>query len=472
MIPLLPVIPGLSDDHRATLSRLISTIQGKAMRNRLRSQYYNHKQALRDLGIAIPPSMKSVEAVLGVPAKSVDSMVRRTVLDRWTLPDGLTPDDVGISEVYEDNRLDLEIPAALTSALVHSVAFGFVTTGDTSQGEPESMVSFRSAEWATGTWDARRRCISEALSIQSVDRFGIPDAMALYLPDLVVLFRRDGTSWDLSQSTHDLGVPVEPLPFRPLLDRPFGSSRITRPIMALTDSAVRTMLRTEVGAEFYNAPQRYVLGADDNMFDQPGWLVRLGALLTLGKDEDGDMPTVGQFAQQSMTPNVDQLNMIMRMLSAETNLPLRSLGVMGDNPESAESQRTAERDFALDVAFWEKGALGPALRRLMTYALRIRDDSPAANEVYRKMRPHWQRPDLVSPAEAADAVTKLNAAIVPGSFGGSEVGLEMAGLDADQIERWQAEQRRTQGRATLTAILDRAAGVSSAAAGAVAEAAS
>ena len=198
MIPLLPYIPGLADDHRAILSRLLDQIQTKSMRNRLRSQYYNHKQAVRDLGISIPPSMKSIEAVLGVPAKAVDSMVRRTVLDRWTLPDGLSADDVGISEVYEDNRLDLEIPAALTSTLVHSVAFGFVTAGDTSQGEPESVVSFRSAEWATGTWDARRRCISEALSIQSVDQLGIPNAMHA-VPD-GTLVTIDGTTGTVTTS--------------------------------------------------------------------------------------------------------------------------------------------------------------------------------------------------------------------------------------------------------------------------------
>lgn len=453
MISLLPVIPGLSEDHRAALSRLAAQLMAKSSRNRIRRQYYDYKQGLKDLGIALPPSLKSVEAVLGVPAKAVDSMVRRTVLDKWSLPDNLTTEDLGIDQVYEANRLDSEIPAALTSTLMHAVTFGFVTAGG--PGEPESMISFRSAEWATGSWDSRRRCISEALSVQSVDQFGIPDSLAMYLPNLVILMRRHGADWELQQATHDLGVPVEPIPFRPLLDRPFGSSRITRPIMALTDSAVRTMLRTEVGAEFYNAPQRYALGAPEKAFDAPGWLIRLGALLTIDKDEDGDLPTVGQFAQQSMTPNVDQMNMIMRLLSAETNLPLRSLGVMGDNVESAESQRTAERDFVLDVKFWQQGALTPAFQRLMTYALRLRDDSPAAREVYRKMRPHWQRPDLVSPAEAADAVTKLNSAITPGSFGGSEVGLEMAGLEPDQIVRWQAEQRRTQGAANLTAILDR-----------------
>lgn len=115
MISLLPIIPGLGEDHRAALSRLAAQLMAKSSRNRIRRQYYDYKQGLKDLGIALPPSLKNVEAVLGVPAKAVDSMVRRTVLDKWSLPDNLTTEDLGIDQVYETNRLDSEIPAALTS---------------------------------------------------------------------------------------------------------------------------------------------------------------------------------------------------------------------------------------------------------------------------------------------------------------------------------------------------------------------
>lgn len=453
-----PYIAGLSQEHRDAVTRLLGVIQRKAPRHRLRLRYYDHKQALKDFQIALPPTLKHIEAVLGWPAKSVDSMVNRTILDDWNLPDGLSAEDLGLDVIYESNRLDTEIPAGLTTSLVHSVSFGFVSAGDGSMGEPESMLLIRSPEWATGTWDARRRCISEALSILSVDDQGEVEAMALYVPNAVVIMRRDGRRWELSQVSHDLGVPVEPIPFRPLPPaRPFGSSRISRPVMYLTDAAVRTFLRTEVSAEFYNSPQRYALGADDDAFADPatgekipGWKVILGHLLTMSRDEDGNLPEVGQFTQQSMQPNESHFRMIAQAFSAESNLPLRSLGVVGDNPESAESQRQAEREFALSITNWQQTALTPAFKRLMTNALRIHDDSPAARSVYRRMMPHWKRPDTVSPAEAADAVVKLNAAI-PG-FGATEVGLEMAGLEPQQIERFLAEQRRQQSRQSILAL--------------------
>src|SRR5690606_28014561 len=96
----------------------------------------------------------------------------------------------------------------------------------------------------------------------------------------------------------------------------FGSSRISRPVMALTDSGVRTLLRTEVSAEFFNAPQRYALGAEESAFQdakgnaKSGWEVLLGRVLTLSKDEDGVIPQVGQFPQQSMEPNIAHFRML------------------------------------------------------------------------------------------------------------------------------------------------------------------
>lgn len=451
-----PIVPGLTADHQAAVTRLVQRVQSKQGRNRLRRSYYDYKQTLRQVGFSIPPSMRGMHSVLGWPAKAVDAMVRRTVLDSWTVPDGLTVDDIGISKVYADNRLDSELPSALTSTLMHSVSFIFATVGDLSAGEPESMVTVRSAEWATGTWDPRRRCLADALSITAVDELGQPSVMALYLPGEVVLMRRDGRSWDLRQVRHDLGVPVEPIPYRPLLDRPFGSSRISRPVMDLTDAAMRTFARTEVGAEFFNAPQRYALGAKDDAFTDadgnvlPGWSVVLGRMLTLSRDEDGQLPVVGEFRQQSMEPNVGHYRMVSQAFAAETSLPLRALGVMGENPESAESQQMAERELELEIRNWQQAALTPALHRAMTNSLRLLDDSPAAREVYRRMRPHWKRPDTVALGAAVDAVQKIDA-VSPG-FGASAVGLEMAGLDPEQIERWTTEQRRQQARASIAAL--------------------
>lgn len=447
-----PRVPGLSPAHEDVVRGLVNRIQIKAHRNRLRRRYYDYRNLLRDLGISIPPQLKSVEMVVGWPAKAVDAMARRTVLEGFILPDGRSTADLGLDDLWRDNRMATVVPQAHTSSLIHSTAFGFVTAGDVAAGEPPVLISVRSAEWATGTWDARARRLKNALSVVSVDaESGQIDEMVLYEPGLAVIMRREGRRWDLRQVTHDLGVPVEALPYRPSLDRPFGSSRISRPVMALTDSGVRTLLRTEVAAEFYNAPQRYVLGADEEAFSgKTGWEVMIGRLLTLTRDEDGNLPTVGTFAQQSMEPNVAHFRMLAQAFASETSLPLRSLGVVGDNPESSEAIIEANKELELEIRHWEDASLGPAWERLATCALRMIDDSPAAREAYRGLRAHWTDPTRVSVISAADALVK-KAAVIP-RLGETSVGQEMAGMTADQIDRYQAEVRRLDARAALSAL--------------------
>ena len=440
-----PQIPGLGADHQALVNQLVGQIQRKSTRNRLRRNYYDHKTVLRDLGISIPPSMRDVATVIGWPAKAVDSMSRRTVLEGFTAVDGDTA-SIGLDALWAANRMVSEAPEAHTSALMHSTAFVFVTAGDQTAGEPPAVITVQSAESASGIWDRRRRMLSAALSIISTDSMGMPDEMVLYVPNLAIIMRRTGTSWDLRQSVHDLGVPVEPLTYRAALDRPFGSSRISRPVMALTDSAVRTLLRTEVSAEFFSAPQRYVLGADEDAFvDQdgnpvPAWQAILGRIFAVSRDENDQVPTVGQFTQQSMEPHLAQIRSLASLFAAETSLPVGSLGIVQDNPSSAEAIYAAKEELVVEIQHWETTSLSPAWERTVRNALRLIDDSPAARTAYAGIRAHWSDPSTPSIVSASDAMVKQVSAIP--KIGETDVALEKLGYSQDEIDRMQSQWRR------------------------------
>lgn len=450
-----PQVAGLAREHQEILNRLVDQLRAKTARNALRRRYYDHRAVLKDLGISIPPQMRDVETVLGWPAKAVDTMSRRTVLDGFTMTSGSTA-DIGLDELWDENRMASEVPQAHTSALIHSTAFVFVTAGDTAAGEPQALISVRSAEWATGIWDARRRQLSAALSVASVDDEGQPDHMVMYLPNLAIIMRREGTRWDLRQSRHTLGIPVEHLPYRPALDRPFGSSRISRPVMSLTDSAVRTLLRSEVSAEFFSAPQRYVLGADEETFvDEagnpiPAWQAILGRMFSVSKDEDGDVPTVGQFPQQSMEPHLAQLRSLATLFAGETSIPVGALGIIQDNPSSAEAIYAAKEELVVEIQHWESTSLGPAWERTARNALRLIDDSPAARRAYAGIRAHWRNPATASIVSASDAMVKQIAAIP--KIGETDVALEKLGYDQAEIERMQAQWRRSEGRQAIAAL--------------------
>ncbi len=446
-------IPALGHAHQSLLNECLEQIGRKAERNRLRRSYYNHRNTLQDLGISIPPQLRTVETVVGWPAKGVDGLSRRLNLEGFTVAGGTTV-DLGLDDMLEANRFEIEAPQAHTSALVTTPAFIAVTAGDVEAGEPEVIISARSAELATGLWDGRRRMLRGALFVYETD-MGIPTHFVLFAPGTAIIIKKAGVSWDIRESRHDFGIPVEPLIYNPSLDRPFGRSRISRAVMSLTDSAVRTLLRSEVSAEFFSAPQRYVLGADEGAFKDasgnpiPAWQSVLGRVLAITRDEDGEVPQVGQFSQQSMQPHFDQLRGLASMFAAEVNLPLDSLGIVHDNPSSAEAIMRAKEELIIDAKYAIR-SFTPGWERSVRRGLAMMDDSPAALAQYLGVRAKWDDPSTPSQVSSADAITK-EISVLPW-IADSDVALEMFGHDPATIERLKADKRRQEGRGVLQAL--------------------
>lgn len=450
----------LGESDAAAMTELWQQLAAKQRRNILRRKYYDAVIGLRDLGISIPPQLKQVEVALGAPAKAVDSMSRRTILGGFTA--NVPTADLGLDDLWTENRMETEAPEAHTSALIRSCAFGFVTQGDVEAGEPPALITSRSAEYATGMWDRRRRSLRSALSVTDTDEAGTPTEMNLYLPGRTVIMKvLTGGRWDLRQVEHDLGVPVELLPYKAELDRPFGRSRISRPVMYLTDAMVRTALRTEVSAEFYNAPQRYALGADEEAFKAkdgsvvPPWQVLLGRFLTLTRDEEGELPQLGQFQQQSMVPNLDQMRSLAQQFAMETSLPVGSLGIVHDNPDSAEAMMIAWEDLGIEIEHWQRTALGPAWESIARKALSILDDSPAALAAYRSIRARWG--SWSTPSEVSRAQASLARVQAVPRLAETDVELEHMGFTDNEITRIRAQWAREASRANLTALTSAAA---------------
>jgi hypothetical protein len=124
--------------------------------------------------------------------------------------------------------------------------------------------------------------------------------------------------------------------------------------------------------------------------------------------------------------------------------------VAQDNPSSAEAILAAKEDLVIESTNWRR-SLSPAWERSMVRALRLVDDSPAARQEYRGLRVHWANPATPSVVSAADAFSKQSTAIP--DLASTSVGLELAGLDPDQIRRYQAERRRAAGRATVDQLI-------------------
>ncbi|WP_294567598.1 phage portal protein [uncultured Arthrobacter sp.] len=457
-------LPGVSDDDSALINGLVERLDAKAQRNLLRASYYDGKRAIRQVGTIIPPQYYRLGIVLGWSAKAVDILARRCNLDTFVWPDGEL-DSIGLEDVIEGNHLGQEVSSALVSSLIHGTSFLVNTLGDESAGEPRGLIHVKDALSATGEWNPRTRRMDNLLSITDRDADGKTTGLALYLDGVTLTAEKDGGVWSVERSDHNWGVPVEPMVYKPRVGRPFGSSRISRPVMSLHDQALRTVIRMEGHADVYSFPEMWLLGADESIFknadgsQKASWQVMLGRLKGIPDDEDAANPRadVKQFAASSPQPHIDQLKQQAQLFSGETSIPLTSLGVSDmSNPTSADSYIASREDLIAEA----EGATDdwtPPLRRAVLRSLAMTNGLSEVPLQWRTVAPKWRSPLHLSRAAQADAGVKQLSAVP--WLAETEVGLELLGLSEQQIQRALADRRRVAGTTALSSILERAAQV-------------
>lgn len=451
------IVDALDEDEQAVLDFLTARLDAKQPGNLLRASYYDGKRAIRQVGTVIPPQYYRLGIVLGWSAKAVDILARRCNLDRFVWPDG-DLDAIGGQDVWDENHLSSEISSGSISSLIHGVSFLVTTRGDTTEGEPEALIHVKDAMQATGEWNPRTRRLDSLLSITDRDEHGNPSSFALYLPNLTITAEKDRRWEVVDRQEHPWGVPAEPLVYKPRAGRPFGMSRISRAVMSLHDQALRTVIRMEGHADVYSFPEMWLLGADESIFKNPdgtqkaSWQVMLGRIKGIPDDDDAANPRadVKQFSASSPQPHIDQLKQQAMLFSGETSIPLTSLGVSDmSNPTSAESYIASREDLIAEA----EGATddwGPALRRTIVRALAIKNGLSEVPAEWASIDAKWRSPVHLSRAAAADAGSKQLASVP--WLAETEVGLELLGLDEQQIRRAMAGRRRAAGRAVLEAL--------------------
>lgn len=437
----------MTDEEARTHSRLLQTVRTKQSRNKLRSSYREAKKALDKVGFSIPPHMRDFQAVLGWPDKACKVPARRVRPDGFTLGKPSTALEL-VQERMADPYTAAVEDMAIDSALEHSVSFVFVTPGDTNAGEPEVIITARTALEATAELDPRTNQTRSALEMVSRNRH------ILYLPGRAMQIELDGGGWVVTADYAGIAgrVPVTPYVWGRSLKRPFGHSRITRPLMSFTDSGVRTMLRQEVNAEFYGAPQRALMGAEEEHFtDEKGNRISpldaliggVWALPYTRDDETGDLlkPTLQQLSQASMQPHGEMLKGIAMQVSSETGIPVGYLGVQHDNPSSADAIRAAEYDL-ISLVESELPSIGASRADVARNVAATINGSwtPALERELAGLQSHFQDPGTPTQGARADAGLKYAQTFPEGD---PEVAMELYGLTKLQINRNLAYMKKT-----------------------------
>src|SRR5690625_2604194 len=447
-------VSGLSDDDNRLVNALLRQLGEKMPRNLLRETYYNSKRVARQISTVVPPQYHRMGVALGWAAKTVDGLSNRCNLDGFVWADG-DLSDVGLPELLDENRFLSEVRGGITTAMLYGPSFIVNTAGG--EGEPGSLIHFRSAKDATGIWNHRTRSMDNLLSVVDRDDDGNISEFVLYQDGVTTTCRKSG-SWSVEdRSEHRYGVPVEEFAYRPETN-PVGVSRLSRSIMYFQDAALRTLIRAEGHMDVYSFPEMWMLGADESIFKNPdgsmkeSWEVMIGRIKGIPDDEGASTPRadVKQFQAASPSSHMEWLNVLAKNMANESNLPVSEFALTDYANPTSEGALVEGRDGLIADAEAAMYEFGFSLSRAVRRGLAIQNRDPSLFDDLRGVQPKWRSPLHLSRAAEADAGSKQVAAAP--WLAETTVGLELLGLSEQQIERVLAERRRIQGRAALEAV--------------------
>lgn len=389
----------------------------KQTRVLLRYKYYEMKNNAQDFSSLAPEKFKGLKETVGWCAKAVDSLADRLQFDEFQ------NDEFDLSEIFLSNNQDILIDSAVLSALISACSFVYIREDN---GYPRLQVIDGSN--ATGIIDPVTNLLTEGYAVLERDSMGVVKTEAYFMAGMTEIYSHGVLVQRIPNAApYALLVPII---YRPDAKRPFGHSRISRACIAYTQTALRTIKRSEVSAEFYSFPQKYVLGlSEDAEFNNR--LATISSFLNFTKDGDGDHPIVGQFQQQSMAPYTEQLRTLASLFAGETGLTLDDLGFATENPSSAEAIKAGHENLRLTARKAQR-TFGTGLLNVGYLAVCIRDRYAYQRDAFRDTKVAWLpifEPDAAALSGVGDAILKINQA-VPDYLGARNIKA-LTGMESD-----------------------------------------
>lgn len=373
----------------------------KRIRVGKRYQYYEMKNLTYDFGISTPPELRFWNSCVGWCAKGVDALADR--LDFV----GFRSDFFGFDEIFTNNNKDVFFPSGILGALIASCSFIYISEDDS--GYPRLQII--NADDATGVINPTTGLLNEGYAVLERNK-GMQPVLEAYFTHEGTFFYENGRLVDSREYAVKEPMLV-PIVYRPDAKRPFGHSRISRTCISLVGSALRTIKRSEISAEFYSFPQKYATGLDQDAEHMDKWSAAMSAMMRFSVNQDGqDHVKLGQFTQQSMSPHVEQLKMFASLFAGEVGLTLDDLGFPQSNPSSYEAIKASHENLRLTAKAAQR-AFNVGILNAGYLAACIRDDYAYTRQQIAITTPIWLPPfraDVSMLGAIGDAIQKINSA--------------------------------------------------------------
>jgi len=352
-------------------------------------------------------------------------------------------------QIWQRNYLDAESELAHGEAIRLGCAYALVFPDD--MGDPS--IQLESPSQAIVAVDPAQGRHRLAGLRDWVDEWGTEQCV-LYLPDMVVWWRREGTNkgWEALpelSGTNPLApiVPLVPLPNMPTLTVREGRSDVERCI-PIQDAVNKLCADMIVASEYAAFPQRWMTGVDIPKYPDghpnagdplPEWKSQF-------KSGSGQIWAVedmqaafGSFAISDLSPYVRAIEALIQHLAAQTRTPPHYLlGSSGTFP-SGESLKATETGLVAKVRR-KQAAFGEGWEEVMRLAFAVAGDQAKATAW--DVETIWANPESRSTAETVDAAVKLSSIGVP-----RPALWEYVGFTPQQVERFIAEGADVEGPA-------------------------
>ena len=447
---------GLEPEDAALVRELMTVWREHRASNLEREDYYLGHVSVKDLGIAMPASLaKKINPRVDWPRKAVHALADRSIFNGFTADD----EDVvaRLRSICEANQLERLYRKNLIGELKHCCGF-WTVTADQDDGRP--VISAYPATAAAALWDDARKAIRAGLVVAESkkmpgDTERVPTVVHLLTADSLVVLTRDGGSWAAEYREHSMGrCLMEPMAHGATLERPFGTSRISRSVMSITDDAIRQRARMEVAAEAATLPQTWLLGTYKKMLNENNkYDASMGAVNEITKDPDGDKPTVWQSAQLQMAPLTEYLRQLACQMSSVTNVPVSFFGVSNDNPSSSDAIAASLEPLVIDAKNLNRDN-GTALRNVAYMALAVANGTDFATErdAGNNINPRFLSPAYPSTVSLSDALLKQVQALP--KLANSTVAYEMLDYTDEQIQRIESDSKRAAANAAIASLFE------------------
>lgn len=380
---------------------LKSILMQKRCRVGLRYLFYDMKNQTMDFGISSPPELKYWNSCVGWCARGVDALADR--MDFY----GFRDDVFGFAEIFDANNRDILFPSAIQGALIAGCSFIYISEDEFGYPRLQAI----NADDATGIVNPITGLLNEGYAVLERDMAGLPVKEAYFTHEYTAYYE-NGTLVDSREYAIKEPMLV-PMVFRPDAKRVLGHSRITRSCMSQVCSALRTIKRSEISAEFYSFPQKYVTGVDQDAEQIDKWSAAMSAMMKFTLGEDGqDHVKLGQFTQQSMQPHIEQLKMFASLFASEVGLTLDDLGFPSANPSSYDAIRASHENLRLTARAAQK-SFNVGILNAGYLAACIRDRYAYTRQQITVERPVWLPPfraDVSMLSGIGDALQKINGA--------------------------------------------------------------